>query len=71
MTIKIRLPGGVLKVKQRHELRRREHKGEVPVWQFGKYFVIWWPSTIPDRPSKSSNTNEELEMNLPSTGEST
>ncbi|TIN73154.1 MAG: hypothetical protein E5Y30_03470 [Mesorhizobium sp.] len=71
MTIKIRLPGGVLKVKQRHELRRREHKGEVLDWQFGKYFVIWWPSTIPDRPSKSSNTNEELEMNIPSTGEST
>ncbi|WP_164754169.1 hypothetical protein [Mesorhizobium sp. M7A.F.Ca.US.008.03.1.1] len=48
MTTKIRFPRGVLKVKQRHELRRREHKGEVPVWQFGKYFVTWWPSTIPD-----------------------
>ncbi|RUW94821.1 hypothetical protein [Mesorhizobium sp. M7A.F.Ca.US.010.02.1.1] len=71
MTIKIRLPGGVLKVKQRHELRRREYKGEVPVWQCGKYFVIWWPNTIPDRPSKSSNTDKELEMTLPSTGEGT
>ena len=71
MTIKIRLPGGVLKVKQRHELRRREYKGDVPVWQLGKYFVIWWPSTIPDRPSKRPDTGQDLEIDLPSTREGT
>ncbi|MBZ9739212.1 MULTISPECIES: hypothetical protein [unclassified Mesorhizobium] len=52
MALKIRLPGGTLKVKQHHELRRREQKREVPVWQVGKYFVVWWPATISDRPSK-------------------
>ncbi|UDL91663.1 hypothetical protein LGH82_10730 [Mesorhizobium sp. PAMC28654] len=52
MTIKIRLPGGTLKFKKSHELRRREQKREVPVWQVGEYFIVWWPNTIPDRPSK-------------------
>jgi hypothetical protein len=52
MTVKIRLPGGTPKLKQHHELQRREQKCDVPVWQVGKYFIVWWPSTISDRPSK-------------------
>ncbi|WP_027058155.1 hypothetical protein [Mesorhizobium loti] len=55
MAFKIGLPGGALKVKQQHELRRREQRREVPVWQVGKYFVIWWPATISDGPSKPPN----------------
>ncbi|MER8962528.1 MULTISPECIES: hypothetical protein [unclassified Mesorhizobium] len=51
MTIRIRLPGGTLKIKKRNELRRREQNREVPVWQVGNYFVIWWPSGVSDRPS--------------------
>lgn len=58
MTVKIRLPGGVLKLKQHHELRRREQKREVPVWQVGKYFVVWWPSTISNHPSKRPDTGQ-------------
>lgn len=51
VTIRIRLPGGTLKIKKQDELRRREQKRQVPVWQIGKYFFIWWPSDMPDRPS--------------------
>ncbi|CCV14968.1 hypothetical protein MESS4_720082 [Mesorhizobium sp. STM 4661] len=52
MTIRIRLPGGTLKIKKKDELRRREQKREVPVWQIGDHFIIWWPSSMSDRPSK-------------------
>ncbi|MGX7871924.1 hypothetical protein ACVDG5_002575 [Mesorhizobium sp. ORM6] len=52
MTFKLRLPGGMLKVKQHHELRRRAQKCEVPVWQVGKYFLIWGRTRFPtDRPN--------------------
>jgi hypothetical protein len=59
MTIKIRLPGGTLKIKKRHELRRREQKRDVPVWQVGDYFIVWWPSKISDLPPKRQD-NENL-----------
>ncbi len=52
MTIRIRLPGGTLKIKKKDELRRREQKREVPVWRLGGYFIVWWPSSISDRPSR-------------------
>lgn len=51
VTIRIRLPGGTLKIKKKDELRRREQKRQVPVWRLGDYFIIWWPSSISDRPS--------------------
>ncbi|MER8524024.1 hypothetical protein NKI48_08945 [Mesorhizobium sp. M0644] len=57
MTIRIRLPGGTLKIKKRDELRRREQKREVPVWQFGNYFVIWWPSGMSGRPSSPNKSS--------------
>lgn len=50
MTIRIRLPGGTLKIKKKDELRRREQKRQVPVWQVGSYFIVWWPSSMSDRP---------------------
>ncbi|MER8476329.1 hypothetical protein [Mesorhizobium sp. M1163] len=40
-----------MKIKKSDELRRREQNREVPVWQVGNYFVIWWPSSMSDRPS--------------------
>ncbi|MBZ9674132.1 hypothetical protein [Mesorhizobium sp. ES1-1] len=57
MTIRIRLPGGTLKIKKRDELRLREQKGVVPVWQVGGYFIVWWPSHMSDRPSKRNDTD--------------
>lgn len=59
MTIKIRLPGGTLKIKKREDLRRREQKREVPVWQVGNYFVVWWPSTVSDSPSKRRDNDQK------------
>jgi hypothetical protein len=59
MTIRIRLPGGTLKIKKRDELRRREQKRLVPVWQVGNYFIVWWPSHISDRPSKREDTDRQ------------
>lgn len=59
MTIKIRLPGGTLKIKKREELRRREQKREVPVWQVGNYFIVWWPSVVPDSPSGRRDTDQQ------------
>ena len=57
MTFRLRLPGGTLKIKS-GGLRKREQKREVPVWKFGSYYVIWWPSSIPDEPSVSRQTSK-------------
>ncbi|CAH2404816.1 hypothetical protein MES4922_370051 [Mesorhizobium ventifaucium] len=35
VTLRIRLPGGTLKIKKKDELRRREQKRQVPVWRVG------------------------------------
>jgi hypothetical protein len=59
MTIKIRLPGGTLKIKKRAELRRREQKRDVPVWQIGSYFIVWWPNAIADRPTKRPDNGQQ------------
>lgn len=42
MTVRIRLPGGTLKIKRRWELRQTERDREVPVWEFGGLYFIWW-----------------------------
>ncbi|AZO00568.1 hypothetical protein EJ066_27515 [Mesorhizobium sp. M9A.F.Ca.ET.002.03.1.2] len=56
MTIRIRLPGGTLKIKKKDELRRREQKRQVPVLQVGNYFIVWWPSSMSDRPSSTKKS---------------
>ncbi|SJM30421.1 conserved hypothetical protein [Mesorhizobium delmotii] len=50
VTIRIRLPGGTLKIKKKDELRRREQKRQVPVWRVGDYFIVWWPGSMSGRP---------------------
>lgn len=40
----IKLFGGTLKVKTGRYLRTAESNREVPVFRFGRYFVIWWPN---------------------------
>lgn len=52
MTFRLKLPGGTLKVKKRGELRRREQKREVPVWQVGNYYIVWWPNSVSERSSR-------------------
>ncbi|MER9675320.1 MULTISPECIES: hypothetical protein [unclassified Mesorhizobium] len=42
MALRIRLPGGTLKVKSYRELRVRERERRVPVVRIGSMYVIWW-----------------------------
>ncbi|MER8562479.1 hypothetical protein [Mesorhizobium sp. M0578] len=42
MALRIKLPGGSLKVKTYRELRDRERDRRVPVWKMGEIYLIWW-----------------------------
>ncbi|MER8925770.1 hypothetical protein [Mesorhizobium sp. M0859] len=42
MTLRIRLPGGTLKIKTYRELRARERDRRVPVTKVGSIYLIWW-----------------------------
>lgn len=46
MAIRIKLPGGTLKLKTYRELRTRERERRVPVWKVGSVFVIWWSNKV-------------------------
>lgn len=41
--IRLRLPGGTLKLKPQHQLRSSERERRVPVWKLGGLYVVWWP----------------------------
>jgi hypothetical protein len=43
MALRIKLPGGTLKLKTYRELRTRERERRIPVRQIGWLYVIWWP----------------------------
>lgn len=49
MALRIKLPGGTLKVKTYRELRTRERDRRVPVWKILSLYFIWWSKK--DRPS--------------------
>ncbi|WP_164759997.1 MULTISPECIES: hypothetical protein [unclassified Mesorhizobium] len=42
MTLRIKLPGGTLKVKTYRELRSRERDRRVPVMKIGALYLVWW-----------------------------
>ncbi|MER8503205.1 MULTISPECIES: hypothetical protein [unclassified Mesorhizobium] len=42
MAVRIRLPGGTLKMKTYRELRARERDRRVPVMKMGSLYFIWW-----------------------------
>ncbi|MER8680405.1 hypothetical protein [Mesorhizobium sp. M1405] len=42
MTVRIKLPGGILKMKVYRELRDRERARRVPVMKMGSLYFIWW-----------------------------
>ncbi|CCV07969.1 hypothetical protein MESS2_660008 [Mesorhizobium metallidurans STM 2683] len=50
MAVRIKLPGGTLKMKVYRELRERERDRRVPVWKMGSLYLIWWSNR--QRPSK-------------------
>jgi hypothetical protein len=43
MALRIRLPGGTLKVKTYRELRDRERDRRVPVLKVGAIYFVWSP----------------------------
>lgn len=53
MAVRIRLPGGTLKVKVYRELRVRERDRRVPVLKMGSLYLIWWSNRqrpVDDKP---------------------
>ncbi|MER9801460.1 hypothetical protein NKJ36_30980, partial [Mesorhizobium sp. M0142] len=42
MAVRIRMPGGTLKVKVYRELRDRERARRVPVVRLGRVYFTWW-----------------------------
>ncbi|MCV3209235.1 hypothetical protein OHD62_23830 [Mesorhizobium sp. YC-39] len=50
MAVRIKLPGGTLKMKVYRELRDRERERRVPVLKLGSLYFIWWSNR--QRPSK-------------------
>jgi hypothetical protein len=52
MRLSLKLPGGTLKLKTADQLRRREQHRQVPVLKIGSLFIIWWPASVDDGPSK-------------------
>ncbi|WP_164783834.1 MULTISPECIES: hypothetical protein [unclassified Mesorhizobium] len=44
MALRIKLPGGTLKVKTYRELRTRERDRRVPVLKIGSMYIIWLAS---------------------------
>jgi hypothetical protein len=42
MALRIRMPGGTLKVKAYRELRGRERERRIPVMRLGSIYFVWW-----------------------------
>ncbi|RWF77668.1 MAG: hypothetical protein EOS26_08110 [Mesorhizobium sp.] len=65
MAVRIKLPGGTLKMKVYRELRERERTRRIPVLKVGSVYFSWWsnrqrslddPPGAPDDPDQFSAT---------------
>jgi hypothetical protein len=45
MAVRIKLPGGTLKMKVYRELRERERDRRVPVMKMGSLYFVWWSNS--------------------------
>lgn len=45
MAVRIKLPGGTLKMKTYRELRGRERDRRVPVMKMGSLYFVWWSNS--------------------------
>lgn len=59
MTMRMRLPGGTLKIKRYTELRHAERKREVPVIVVGGLYFVWWSQSA-SRRRAASMPNSDL-----------
>ncbi|WP_419693861.1 hypothetical protein ACN2CC_23355 [Mesorhizobium muleiense] len=58
MAVRIRLPGGTLKMKVYRELRERERARRIPVLKLGSLYFSWWsnqPRPLNDQPDDDPN----------------
>ncbi|TIN23690.1 MAG: hypothetical protein E5Y19_26125 [Mesorhizobium sp.] len=54
MAVRIRLPGGTLKMKVYRKLRERERARRIPVLKLGSLYFSWWsnrPRPLNDSPT--------------------
>lgn len=60
MTVRIRLPGGTLKMKIYRELRDRERERRVPVIKIGSLYFVWWSNNRRSNESSESERQKTL-----------
>jgi hypothetical protein len=61
MAVRIRLPGGTLKMKVYQELRERERARRIPVLKLGSLYFSWWsnrPRPLNDQPDDDPNRSQ-------------
>lgn len=61
MALRIRLPGGTLKMKLYRELRDRERDRRVPIMKMGSLYFIWWPN---NQGSQRDNSDRERQKSF-------
>jgi hypothetical protein len=54
MALRIKLPGGTLKMKVYRELRVRERERRVPVMKMGALYFVWWSNSQPHNKPQDS-----------------
>lgn len=52
MTVRVKLPGGTLKIKRYQELRRYERERKVPVWRLGSTYFTWWSTRLENQQAR-------------------
>ncbi|MET3577673.1 hypothetical protein ABID19_000688 [Mesorhizobium robiniae] len=58
MAVRIKLPGGTLKMKVYRELRARERERRVPVMKMGSLYFVWWSNSQPGSHSKPQDSHQ-------------
>jgi hypothetical protein len=58
MAVRIKLPGGILKMKVYRELRGRERDRRVPVMKVGSLYFIWWSNSQHGSHDKPQNSHQ-------------
>lgn len=55
MAVRIKLPGGTLKMKTYRELRERERDRRIPVMKMGSLYFVWWSNRGPHNKPQDSH----------------
>ncbi len=60
MAFRIKLPGGMLKVKTYRELRATERDRRVPMRKLGRLYFIWWADRQKSTQSSTGGPNPDV-----------